>query len=376
MSKKTMIIIGCSFIGLIVLILVILWLMTLFRTTYYSYEKVEEKIVDATKKYFSDHPESLPTADGKYNLSYDVLVNGLYIAPLSELLKDGASCTANVIINKNDVDYTYIPKLDCGDNYSSIELYRQILNDNQIVTSGSGLYREIDGSYYFKGKVTNNYFVLGTNESNKDKEFVWQILGINKDNTVKIRAVKSTEASSVYDNRYNINKGTKTGYNTFEDSVMKDFLKGLEKNNKYFTAEEQSKLVPKQLCIGARSDKETINNGNVECSAYSIDKYLFGTLLPYEFLRASLDTNCKTVTDRSCENLNYLANQSSSEWSTTANSDSTHQLYAFYGTYYSLSSADNPKTLHLVANLNEFTFYKSGTGTLEDPYRVTKAKKH
>ena len=375
MNKKTMIIMGCSIIGLLVLLLVVVWLMTMFGTTYVTYEKAEQKIVEASKKYYADHADLLPTVDGKYTVDFNTLVNGGYIKPLNELLKDGDNCTVEIIMNKRGVEYDYIPRLDCGDNYKTIELYKQILNDNPVVISGSGLYRELDGSYYFRGKVTNNYFVMGVNDTNSEKELVWQIIGINSDNTVKIRAITGTEDNSEYDGRYNIDKDANYGYNTFEDSSMKDFLKKLETNGKFLTAEQKAKLVPKRICIGRRSETETINNGSIECSSMSNDTFLFSTLLPYEFLRASLDENCKTVNDKSCENLNYLATQSSSEWSTTASSSDSYRLYAFYGTYYQLSSASNPKVLHVVANLSEYAFYKSGNGTLEDPYRIFKDTK-
>ena len=346
--------------------------MTMMGSNYLSYERVEDKIVEATKKYYADHADLLPVYDGKYSLDYNTLVNGEYIKPLNEILKDGDKCTADIIVIKSGVDYSYIPRLDCGDNYKTIELYRQILNDNQVVLSGSGLYRETDGSYYFRGKVTNNYFAMGVNDTNSDKELLWQIIGINSDNTVKIRAIYGTEDNSEFDGRYNIDKDTNYGYNTFEDSTMKDFLKRLETNGKFLTPEQKAKLVSKKICIGKRSETETVNNGSIECSSLSNETFMFSTLLPYEFLRASLDENCKTVNDRSCENLNYLAYQSSSEWSTTPSATDSYRVYAFYGTYYGLSAASNPKTLHVVANLNEYSFYKSGTGTMEDPYRIFK----
>ena len=374
MSKKTLIIIGCSFIGLLVLLLLIVWLLAMFKSSYVTYEKLEDKIVEATKKYYADHPDLLPVNDGKYSLDYNVLVAGEYIKPLNEMLKDGDKCTADVIINKSGVDYTYVPRLDCGDSYKTVELYRQIINDNPVVTSGSGLYRE-GNTYYFRGKVTNNYFAMGVNDNNNEKELLWQIISIDSDNTVRIRAVSATEENSEYDGRYNIDKDANYGYNTFEDSSMKDFLRKLETDGKFLTAEQKSKLVSKRICIGKRSEEEKVNNGSVECSALSKDTFMFSTLLPYEFLRASLDENCKTVLDKSCENLNYLASQGSSEWSTTASSTDSYRLYAFYGTYYGLSSASNPKVLHVVANLSEYAFYKSGKGTMEDPYRIFKVSK-
>ena len=109
MEKKTLIIVGSSLIGLFVILLLVLWLITVFKPRYYSYEVVEEKIIEATNNYYKKNPEYLPAEDGKYSLPYDALVSAGYIKPLNELLVDGNGCTADVIIVKNGNDYTYIP---------------------------------------------------------------------------------------------------------------------------------------------------------------------------------------------------------------------------------------------------------------------------
>ena len=42
MSKKTIIILGSSIIGILILLLIVVWLITVFKPRYYSYETVEE----------------------------------------------------------------------------------------------------------------------------------------------------------------------------------------------------------------------------------------------------------------------------------------------------------------------------------------------
>ena len=44
MNKKTLIIAGCSILGVLILLIVVVRLMTVFKTKYFNYETVEEKI--------------------------------------------------------------------------------------------------------------------------------------------------------------------------------------------------------------------------------------------------------------------------------------------------------------------------------------------
>ena len=61
MSKKTMIIVAGGIVGLIVALILIVWLMSIFRTHYFTYEEVREKIITASESYYKTHPEMLPT---------------------------------------------------------------------------------------------------------------------------------------------------------------------------------------------------------------------------------------------------------------------------------------------------------------------------
>ena len=52
MNKKTLIIIGSSIIGLIVCLLIVVWLISIIKPHYYSYEDFEVKVTEATKNYY------------------------------------------------------------------------------------------------------------------------------------------------------------------------------------------------------------------------------------------------------------------------------------------------------------------------------------
>lgn len=369
MNKKTIIILCSSLIGILILILLIAWIMSITKTHYYTYEEVEAKIIDATKNYYKDYPTMLPVDDGDYTLLYSALEGKQYIKPLTELLSDGASCTAEILVSKFGETYNYIPYLNCPE-YESKELYKIVLNSNPVKTTGAGLYQDENGQYYFKGEINNNYVSLGTIEINsKEKPILWRIMSIDSDGTMKLKAGYGTNEKYVWDNRYNTEKNNNYGYNDFEKSRLKETLINLGKGELILKDYEKSKLVAKNLCVGKRSLDDTSKDGSTECATLSEDKYIFGTQCVYEFLRASLDDNCKTVNDKSCANYNYLANnQQSNEWSITASPLNSYQSYSFDINSYSLANAYQNKKLYLTININNHAFFKSGTGYYDDPY--------
>ena len=373
MTKKLIIILS-SVIGFIILLILIIWLITIFKPTYYSYEKVETKIVNATRAYYKKYPDLLPVVDGKYTLDYQTLVNEELIKPLNEILKDGDNCSSTIYVVKNEDSYSYIPLLNCGDKYETKELYRKVLQDNNVVTSGSGLYLSNNGEYYFRGKIENNYVMLGTYEnSNKRYDLYWKIISIGNDNTLRLQAIKRSADRTPYDDRYNIDKDQRSGYNDFELSVLKQFLEKLGNDKDIFTAEERTLIVPQYLCSGKRKADDKTRDGSVECSKQTSNKMIFSTILPYEYIRASLDENCQSLKDTSCINYNYLVDDyASSRWTITGDPSDSYHAYSFTGETFESSTASNEKYVYLVTNLNEFAIYKGGNGTLENPYRIVK----
>lgn len=375
MDNKKLIIIGSSIIGVIVLVLIILWLISIFGGKKLSYEQVEEKIVASAEKYYKDNPTMLPTADGDYTLSYQTLVDNNYIKPLSDLLKDGANCSAKVTVNAQNSAYSYIVFLNCPGKYETKELKNIITGS--VVTSGDGLYND-NGTYYYKGENVNNYIIIGmSGNEKKEKSVTGRIMSVENDGTIKVRLDTKTENTYVWDDRYNETKVSNDGYNIFEKSRLKDTLKLLETENKdssdtlLLSSKIKSKLVSKNLCIGIRKETDTTKDGSTECSVLSKDTYLFSLMTPYEYMRASMDENCKILSDLSCSNYNYLSSSNQgSEWLLTATDQNNYKSYSFTGTSLILSKASTFKRLRFIVSLNKHTFYKSGTGTSTDPYII------
>ena len=372
MEKKTIIIGGGVIIGVLILLLVFVWILSILKPRYYNYFEAEELISKATSKYFKEHPDELPTYEGKTPFDYNKLVEGKYIKPINKVLKDGDNCSVDIFVDKNENVYDYITKLNCGERYQTREFYAQILQDQEIQTVGSGLYADTNGKgYYFRGKVNNNYVVFGSQKVRKETiRLVWRIMGIDENNNVKLRATFPSEATK-WDDRYNEKRGSYLGYNDFETSVIKDYLKGLETSGEILDETLVSKLVAKQLCVGPRSKTDPSMDGSVECAVMSTDSYKFGTITPYEYMRASLDENCSALNDRSCSNFNYLAVYlNKAEWTTTPVVDTNEKIFKFSGKSFSDGNARDSHSLYVTINLGPYVYYRSGSGTESDPYII------
>ena len=369
-SSRNFIIIGGGIIALLLIILLVVWIVSKNKDHFVKYETLETKMVEASKKYYAVHPKLLPGDGEETILNYDALVRENYIKPLSEMLKDGDKCSAHIEVSNTDSSYQYTPYLNCPGSYETKELSKVILQNNEVVTTGSGLYSDAKGGYYFRGEITNNYVKLGTTIIyNEKKDNIWRIISIESDGTILIRRNKRTSKSYVWDNRYNEEKKTNYGYNIFEVSRLKDSLLSLANDAEVLEKSYLSKLAKKKLCVGTRELTDRTKDGSAECSKMSEDEYYFGLLVPYQYMRISLDDNCVQTDSISCSNYNYLSG-SSSEWSLTATTENNYKAYYSSGSSYALSTASNDRSLYVTAYLNNKVFYLSGTGTLSDPYLI------
>ena len=372
-ESKTYIYFGGGLIVFLLLILLVVWIISLTKGSYTTYEKVIDKMEKATIKYYEKNAK--PVETGEHYLAYNTLVEANYIKPLNELLKNGDSCNAHVIVINNNGYYSYTPYLNCsGDNgYETIELSKVLTDQNNIVTSGSGLYKdEFTNTYYYRGEITNNYIKLGTvKRDNKEVDNLWRIVSIEEDGTIKIRNTNSTNSSYVWDDRYNIDRADNYGYNDFELSRMKDTLIYLGNRDSVMSEKYRNKLVPKQLCIAKRSEDDSTKDGSTECSILSQNSFVVGTITPYEYMRASLDNNCKRTVSNSCANYNYLSSSQQREWLITASDTNNYHVYSNEnGSVLVSSAAYVEKFLYLTAYLSDKSFYVQGNGTISDPYII------
>lgn len=362
MSKKLIkfMIIG---IALLALLFGTLWIISLFRGGKLDFEKIENKMISAAESYYENNPKMLPVGEySKAELNVEALVKDGYMKSLSEYVDDNVTCTGNVVVLKNGDNYTYIPKLSCGKDYSTKNLAAVITNSNNIVKEGEGLY-ELDGEYVYRGENLNNYVSFAGK--------TWRIIRVTKDK--EIRLIQDDAFDKVaWDNRYNVDKKSSSGINAFEvngvNSRIKDTLEEIY-NGKTFNSEDKAKLVPKQLCVGKRLFKDNTTNGSVECSSLTEEYYSIGMLQANEYIVSSLDTGCTGINKRPCTNYNFLATYEDSFWTLTANAENTHEVY--YIDYLPSTAYANRKFgIKLVINITGEVNYTEGDGTIDNPYVI------
>ena len=93
------------------------------------------------------------------------------------------------------------------------------------------------------------------------------------------------------------------------------------------------------------------------------------SLLPvYDYINASLDTNCKKISDQACTNYNYLSTYSSSWWFITASKEKSYLVYKSSSDGIRTSSAYNSGRFRMIAVLDGKTIISGGSGTEDDPY--------
>lgn len=352
------IIIGASIlIGIIVLII---FLVNKGGSSF-SYSDIEDKMVSGAKDYYKKNDDKLPiTNDGYVTISTDDLIKNSYLKPFSEMVSDDVKCSGYVKVYKSEENYVYFPYLDCGDDYKSVTLADYII-ENDLVTSDSGLYH-VNDEYIFRGEYPNNYVSFDGKS--------WRIVGINSDKTLRMFMINEEFKKSVWDDRYNSDSESYDGINDFRVSRMLEYINKTFEDGKFVSDKGVSYLVKKPLCIGR------MPKGNVEISSLDFcddlydDSYI-GLLRPDDVLKSSLASNCVNVYDNECTNYNYFTNVSIS-WTLNASSSNTTNVFYVGNGFVDYKKASSELPVRPVVNINSNVLFKSGDGTKDNPYVISK----
>lgn len=357
-SKKRVKVFGIGFIAIVILIIIIAVVVAIInRKT--SYEKMEEIMESAAYKYYQDNPDMLPNSNIKKTVvSAETLVESEYMKEISKYTKD-ESCTGNVEVTYNDSDYNYQAFLMCN-NFETKLLVDAIKENNNIVTSGAGLYNEGE-VLRFRGEYLSNYI--------KFKEELYRIIKIDNENKIYITPDymdPNDDSTYLYwDDRYNSQEDSYCGINDYSlsrvrtslDEIYKKLDDTLRKNTTTFNA-----------CVGKRFDMDS-NNG-ADCS--NILNNVNISLIPiYEYIRASIAPACNSPLSKECSNYNYLFDDEYSWWTLTADAATTSEIY--YITYRGEIEKDkgyNKKVARYVIALNSNVVLNSGNGSENNPYQI------
>lgn len=366
-AKKKMFRFMGIIVGVMIVLLIVLYLASLFSSRNYTFDEVETILKEASIAYFKDNPESLPKDEGSIvEIDSSNLVAAEKMKDLSEYKVDGIICSGNVHVERAGDDYLYTPYLNCGENYATTELYKKVLEEKNIVTTGYGLYSNENG-YAYRGEEVNNYVELDNS--------LWRIVKVTDNYNVVLINDTGLNYSQPWDNRYNETRLYESGINNYNASRIKEYLEKIysnpskENGEDILSNKDKTRIVAFNVCTGKRTINSESKDNSEECLETVPDQKL-GLLTISDYLFASLDENCKSPINKSCKNYNYLS-QVDNWWLVTANKDDTSTVFKVNQSGVVVS--DNASTYSVVRPviyLNSTAMYKSGDGTKEKPYKL------
>lgn len=311
----------------------------------------ENNLVNAAKRYISANPNAAPTNDyDSRTIGISVLVANGYLNEKME----GVSCYSSVTVTKMDNNYYYTPLIDCN-NESDTVLLRNVLTKN-IVSTGSGLYY-LNNEYIFRGDTPNNYLKFG--------DIIWRIVGIDKNNNIKIIYYGSSPDYESWDDRYNSITDSQDGINDYSVSRIKEYLdKYLSVNSEIFTSEKKARLSKFNVCTG----KANLESNSINTCNETTDSVIASIVTVSDYMNASLDASCSATNTKNCQNYNFL---NKTGWTLTANNkDTTSVYYITDRDGINFSNAYIPRAIRTVIALRNDIIYVSGTGSESDPYII------
>lgn len=359
LAKKLLIFLVVLFVGAL-LVGVVLYI---FSNKTYDYDAIENIMVEAAESYFADNPNRLPTTESqRVEIDVDTLVAEEKMKEMSEYTGKNLSCSGKVAVQTNGDGYLYIPQLDCGESYITQSLKEKVTK--KVVSEGYGLY-EVGDSYVYRGENVNNFVKLDN--------ALWRIVKVTSDGNFMLILDDDMSESVPWDDRYNTQIGYNVGINTFSASRIKDsILENYNTNEEdkiILSDNDRSKIVSFDLCTGKRSVSDTAKDNSIECSEI-LENQKVGLLTASDFMMGSIDPNCKTVVDYSCQNYNYLAT-SYEWWLVTAVKDNTKEVYGVNSSGVAeATTAASYMYPRVVVMLDGNVLFKSGKGTESNPYKI------
>jgi hypothetical protein len=343
-----------------------------------KYAELETKLQNAAIKYVSKNKKKLPKSmEEVTKISLKSLQSNKYIGNLVAVDDSSVSCTGYVEVTKLDEElenYRYTPFISCGKYYTTKTIGDYIISletkdETFNRTEGAGLYK-IGTEYVFRGEAVNNFVSL--------ENHLYRVISIDENSSLQLISVQKTNETYVWDDRYNIEKKYDYGINDFDKSRLHEALDKIYNptNSKtdevFFGEKEKAYIVEHDFCTGKRS----LNDGGIysgaECKTKT--KLKVGLITLSEYARASIDTNCTSVFDRSCANYNFFNSLGSAYdynyFTLTGVEDNTYEFYRINNEELVYTKTSNSSQLYPVIYLNYRTIFTSGTGTQTDPYVV------
>ncbi len=362
------------FIALI-LILVIGFIISLFTKKNYTYADVEDIMEDAAVKYFEENKEKLPkNSDEVVEIDTTILANHKYMKDLKFYLKK-EDCSGKVSVEKDESkSYSYTPILSCNNGeYTTRKLYEAITNSKNVVKEGFGLYY-MNNEYVYRGSDVNNYIRFS------DSDDLWRIIKVTSNNEIALISDKRTNNAYSWDERYNSVTEDNAGINLYKNSYISGILKKIYDNTlnsdeDVYYREERTMLTKKQkknvvefdACVGTRSKNDQTKKGAAECSVTYKTK--MSLLSVYDFLNASVDSNCNQTLKEDCQNYNYLVTDYR-YFLANGDKDNSSKVYQVSLGYIMETDAKTESYIRTVIHLSDKTMLEKGNGSKKNPYVI------
>ncbi len=352
-------------IGAVIVVLFLLSLIfRLMNRKENSYADIEDTIKNATISYFEADKTLLPATDfTQATVSVETLVQKEQMKELSKLVPKGVTCTGEGMVIKHGEKYSYGAKLDCGNTYQTQNISDYMAMN--VVSSGNGIYA-MNNSYVYRGENVDNYVLINGK--------YWQIVKVDGNNVMTLITQEVVETAA-WDNRYNVDYKKNYGYNDYNLSRVKETLEELYDGSSYqaskrlFQDSDKNLFIPYLLCDGSRSLTDTTNDGGIECNS-TVPNQVIGFLPMYDYINASLDSNCHSGSDRACQNYNYLYQGDTDWWTMTKVPGSNSEVFALTsGGIMEANVASTRMNLKPIIFMDaKTTRIKSGTGSSTDPF--------
>lgn len=325
-----------------------------------SFNEIEEIMVNAAKRYYSNNPKNLPKEIGESaEVKVSKLVSKEYMESIADYVKnEDVACKASVNVTNVNNTYRYVPLLDCGKYYKYETIVEHIKSNEPIVTEKEGLY-EINEELIFKGEIINNYVSFAGHN--------WRIIKI-VDNKLYLIFNDKLEKQA-WDNRYNKDRKSNIGINDYGVSRIRNYLNDLYSSDKIFSKNDKLLLSNFNLNIGKVGETEDGRNIELE-KTNIIENQFIGLITIRDYMNASLDTNCTTAASPSCSNYNFITNYEYNFHAMTADKNSSYYIYQLEETSgaYTTRASSNGYTRPVIAIAKD-AIYVSGNGTSSKPYK-------
>ncbi|MFA5696035.1 MAG: immunoglobulin-like domain-containing protein [Bacilli bacterium] len=329
-----------------------------------TYKSLINSVLTSAKLYVSDNE----------NIESELDLNGYFIITLNDLvtnniIKDdlidartdeSIPLTKKIVITRNNdfsLNYCY-EDIDC---YVPELLVDKL--EETIVTSGEGLYQELDLNSnqvsYYKGSNPNNYLLFDG--------LLYKIIKINADKSVKLIYEGKKQGTIILNDGKIGFQPFSSSNNNFNDSTIKTYLQTWFDNNISVNNQSLITVVEQNFSnsiVEYQSDQlksvfktsEILNLGNIKV----------GLLTGYEYLNASLDASCTTISN--CYNQNYLTKDY--DYFLMIKDNNTDLIWQVNSNELAVISVLNESNIRPVINLKNNVLVGGGNGTFLDPYVI------